>query len=564
MSTTLSSVSGVYPDDSEQEHGLLPDLNGVDLVMSLSPKAPNHHHHHHHHHHLTSLQHLQNLQHNSALHSHSTPFSVTDILSPIEEYRKLELTANPPSPYSGGSSVNSPSALGPNTTTGSTTTGSSSMANPYAMGPLYHSPGVQGYCAPTDNLSLAGHYTDMRNSAAAGWYGSTASDPRFAISRLMGSSAGGTMGHAMSNMGSLAACSVSDSKPMQFPLAQRRKRRVLFTQAQVTVATQPPHRLLRSCSENLGMIMMGHFVGRGKKRSSKLANRSVDGRFRRDSNVAKRDGSVRLPKLTDVCQAKCENNKSPLSRRCPFVCNRNLGTLTHSWAALLSGSDFGRQPAIGDLARKNGHFVDRTSPEQDLPTPVTINIASTFARCLLGQNGRSVGVGCKKNKIMVKIWFQNHRYKCKRQAKEKAMAEQNQHNQVSNRGQPHNLRTTRVPSDTASVVAAGAGAGAGGGVDGGGVVPADVTVVKDSTSPTPAGSIVLLNDSNAHSPDTATAALLSSYNGAAHQHQMLQQPCNNALMSNSLAMAYRNQNNFMANSHQQQCGGYLPLQTRAW
>lgn len=51
----------------------------------------------------------------------------------------------------------------------------------------------------------------------------------------MGSSAGGSMGHAMSNMGSLAACSVSDSKPMQFPLAQRRKRRVLFTQAQVSV-----------------------------------------------------------------------------------------------------------------------------------------------------------------------------------------------------------------------------------------------------------------------------------------------------------------------------------------
>lgn len=50
----------------------------------------------------------------------------------------------------------------------------------------------------------------------------------------MGGSAGGSMGHAMSNMGSLAACSVADSKPMQFPLAQRRKRRVLFTQAQVS------------------------------------------------------------------------------------------------------------------------------------------------------------------------------------------------------------------------------------------------------------------------------------------------------------------------------------------
>lgn len=49
----------------------------------------------------------------------------------------------------------------------------------------------------------------------------------------MGGSAGGSMGH-MTNMGSLAACSVSDSKPMQFPLAQRRKRRVLFTQAQVS------------------------------------------------------------------------------------------------------------------------------------------------------------------------------------------------------------------------------------------------------------------------------------------------------------------------------------------
>lgn len=67
-----------------------------------------------------------------------------------------------------------------------------------------------------------------------------------------------------------------------------------------------------------------------------------------------------------------------------------------------------------------------------------------------------------------------------------------------------------------------------------------------------------------HSPDTSSALL--SYNGAVtgHNSQMLQQPCNNSLMSNSLAMAYRNQNNFMSNSHQQQCGGYLPLQGRAW
>lgn len=57
----------------------------------------------------------------------------------------------------------------------------------------------------------------------------------FAVTRLMGGSAGGSMGHAMTNMSGLTACNVSDSKPMQFPLTQRRKRRVLFTQAQVSV-----------------------------------------------------------------------------------------------------------------------------------------------------------------------------------------------------------------------------------------------------------------------------------------------------------------------------------------
>lgn len=93
MSTTLAINSGTFTEDP-QEHNLLQDLNGVDFVMSLSPKSANSHHN------LASLQHLQSLQQNS-LHSHSTPFSVSDILSPIEEsYRKLELNStNPPSPY---------------------------------------------------------------------------------------------------------------------------------------------------------------------------------------------------------------------------------------------------------------------------------------------------------------------------------------------------------------------------------------------------------------------------------------------------------------------------------
>jgi homeobox protein Nkx-2.1 len=75
------------------------------------------------------------------------------------------------------------------------------------------------------------------------------------------------------------------------------------------------------------------------------------------------------------------------------------------------------------------------------------------------------------------------------------------------------------------------------------------------------GILTSTDGGQTHSPEATT--LLSSYNSG-HNTQMLQQPCNN-LMSNSLAMAYRNQNNFMSNSHQQQCAaGYLPLQGRAW
>lgn len=57
-----------------EQAGLLSDLNGIDLAMSLSPK-----------------QHSSHVQ---TAGVHTTPFSVTDILSPIEEsYRKLELAA---------------------------------------------------------------------------------------------------------------------------------------------------------------------------------------------------------------------------------------------------------------------------------------------------------------------------------------------------------------------------------------------------------------------------------------------------------------------------------------
>ncbi|CAH2094887.1 unnamed protein product [Euphydryas editha] len=125
----------------------LPELSAAELAMSLSPKSA------------LLQQNLSQLQ-----LQHSTPFSVTDILSPIEEYRKLELANNPPSPYrsnSSGSSINSP--LGPAASCGM-------AANPYAV-PLYGGAPVQGYgCAPAD----LPHYGDMRG---ASWYPAS-NDPR--------------------------------------------------------------------------------------------------------------------------------------------------------------------------------------------------------------------------------------------------------------------------------------------------------------------------------------------------------------------------------------------------
>ena len=79
------------------------------------------------------------------------------------------------------------------------------------------------------------HYGDMRSGTAAGWYSSPATDPRFAseyFSSLMRGPTSG-MGGMSSQMSGLAGCSMDGKQHIQFPLSQRRKRRVLFTQAQV-------------------------------------------------------------------------------------------------------------------------------------------------------------------------------------------------------------------------------------------------------------------------------------------------------------------------------------------
>ncbi|XP_030760613.1 homeobox protein Nkx-2.4-like [Sitophilus oryzae] len=336
---------------------LLPELNGVELAMSLSPKG-----------HLGqgSLSHLQQLH-------HSTPFSVTDILSPIEEsYRKLELAANPPSPYrstSSGSSINSPGITG---------TGPCSMNGGY---PVMGQFGGGQYCPVSENLGLASHYS-------SGWYQSSA-DPRFAISRLMGTSASAAnMGHGLNAAGmpGLGPCAgVPDAKPMQFPLAQRRKRRVLFTQAQVY---------------------------------------ELERRFKQQKYLSAPE-------------------------------REHLASLIH------------------------------LTPTQ------------------------------------VKIWFQNHRYKCKRQAKEKAMAEQNQHNQSSS-----SPRRVAVP-----------------------------VLVKDGK---PCSGSSNQTTTSTGGGQTTSDTSRSQQSSACQSSQAAAQA--QCMANGGLAMAYGRQ---QAN-YQQQCGAYLPLQARAW
>ncbi|XP_025415350.1 thyroid transcription factor 1-like [Sipha flava] len=358
--------------------------------MSLSPK-PHHHHHHHHNHHA----------------AHTTPFSVTDILSPIEEYRKLELCGSP-SPYhrsstagsTGGSASGSPGAMsggGGNNNNNNNVPGTVPTATSWHVHPQFPAPPPPPpppqYCQPD-------MVTSYGNSAT--WYGAPANDPRFAISRLMGSS--NTSMNGMTNMG-------CDTKPpLQFPLTQRRKRRVLFTQAQVY---------------------------------------ELERRFKQQKYLSAPE-------------------------------REHLASLIH------------------------------LTPTQ------------------------------------VKIWFQNHRYKCKRQAKEKAMAEQNAQNQAQS--SPRRVAVPVLVKDGK---------------------PCSGTSDSSGQQPAPGG-----NNCNGHSPAMhhgghVPVPVHPHHHSHHHHHpsnvghhQQQHQPPQHQLLTNT-AMAYPRQN-VGQHHHQQQNMSYLSIQGRAW
>lgn len=180
------SKAGEIPRSAGGE--LLTTFQPGDLAMSLSPKPPN--------------------SHSINITPHSTPFSVTDILSPLEE-----------SFVAGKNCLESSSTLssGSFTQLNSPCPTNSASSSPYHLNsgrifssgqgsPLQnHSMNVQSsspythmhvpqlshqaaafqaaqYCNGVNDLHsmAASHYGDVRSTATAGWYGPAPTDPRFA------------------------------------------------------------------------------------------------------------------------------------------------------------------------------------------------------------------------------------------------------------------------------------------------------------------------------------------------------------------------------------------------
>uniref|UniRef100_H3DHL7 NK2 homeobox 4a n=1 Tax=Tetraodon nigroviridis TaxID=99883 RepID=H3DHL7_TETNG len=166
---------------------------------------------------------------------HTTPFSVTDILSPIEEtYKKF-------SAMDGAGNLTSPLGAYRQPQVSQTGMQQHSMGHNAAVATTYHMPhsvsqfshsAMGGYCnGSIGNMGdLPSYQESMRNSAAAtGWY-SANPDPRFStISRFMGPSTGMNM----TGMGGLTGMADATKSMPALHAAPRRKRRVLFSQAQV-------------------------------------------------------------------------------------------------------------------------------------------------------------------------------------------------------------------------------------------------------------------------------------------------------------------------------------------
>ncbi|KAF5925827.1 hypothetical protein HPG69_002278 [Diceros bicornis minor] len=190
---------------------------------------------------------------------HTTPFSVSDILSPLEEsYKKVGMEGGglgaPLAAYRQGQAAPPAAAMQQHAVGHHGAVTAAYHMTAAGVPQLSHS-AVGGYCnGNLGNMSELPPYQDtMRNSASGpGWYGANP-DPRFparrgrqrwpgpapapadavrlslTVSRFMGPASGMNM----SGMGGLGSLGDVSKNMAPLPSAPRRKRRVLFSQAQV-------------------------------------------------------------------------------------------------------------------------------------------------------------------------------------------------------------------------------------------------------------------------------------------------------------------------------------------
>ncbi|XP_078030163.1 NK2 homeobox 4b isoform X1 [Epinephelus lanceolatus] len=167
---------------------------------------------------------------------HSTPFSVNDILSPMEDsYRRFG--GMDPAAGSLGSQLGAyrqPQVSQPASASAAAAAAALGPGGPYHVphGVPQFSGAVGGFCnGGIGNVGDLPSYqeTVRGGGAAAAWYSNP--EPRYpTISRFMGPSAGMNMSGMV---GSLAGMDSTGKSMVTLHAAPRRKRRVLFSQAQV-------------------------------------------------------------------------------------------------------------------------------------------------------------------------------------------------------------------------------------------------------------------------------------------------------------------------------------------
>ncbi|KZC06222.1 Homeobox protein DTH-2 [Dufourea novaeangliae] len=499
--------------------------------MSLSPK-----------------QHSSHVQ--TAGGAHTTPFSVTDILSPIDEsYRKLELaigvgvvTHPQVSPYgnacggavsgrvggntgSSSASSGSPPLHGGSTPGGGTPgpvsgandatggpggggvssgapgAGMTAMGNPYAamqltsqyqycaaeLSPYHHAgPAVGGGATATD--PMRSHHP---------WYAPAppaTNDPRFAISRLMSAAGAG----AGTNM---AGCSVGQS------MGDVTKSSGMGMGVGVGVGV----------GMGVGAMQFPHLPQRRKRRVlfTQQQVHELERRFKQQKYLSapEREHLASLINLTPT-QTDQAAAAARLIRKAADCFNPQINP-----------SPSGSRPAAGSF----------------LP----VHEEESSHRCFETVRAREQRLGGGE-RAQVKIWFQNHRYKCKRQAKEKMMAEQNAQNQSAS--SPRRVAVPVLVKD-GKPCGSGGGGGGGGGNEGSRGGPSAALA-----SPAPH----LTAASSPHGSHHA-ASSVSHHSVVGVSHVMTS---SQSLQHCSYTRAGAQQS--MQQQQQPQCGGYLPFQSRAW